>query len=368
MLLAIETSCDETAVALFADPFAEPRPDDFDVPRADLISSQTKLHEPYGGVVPELAAREHLLNLPAIVDRALETAGVTLADVTAVAVTRGPGLKGCLLVGLAYAKALSYSKRIPLIPVHHIEGHMLAGELMGPGKRPEYPCLALVVSGGHTMLVLMKSFRDYQVVARTRDDAAGEAFDKSATLLKLPYPGGPSLSKLAELGDPKRFRFPIGVSSDAESFSFSGLKTAVMRTCASLGAELDDEKTRADLAASVQHAIVKALVEKSATACKQYRPKSFLLTGGVAANRSLRSQLESRMQTEGVQFCVPDFKWCTDNAAMIGILALRTIQADPGQFERWRSAPAPQTLGPNVPHVVGVLPRWPIVDGPQTAN
>lgn len=357
MLLAIETSCDETAVALFAD--------DSDVPRADLISSQTKLHEPYGGVVPELAAREHLLNLPLLVDQALKTAGAALDDLSAVAVTRGPGLKGSLLVGLAFAKALSFARGIPLLPVHHIEGHMLAGELLAGVFRPKYPCLALVVSGGHTMLILMEAFRNYRIIARTRDDAAGEAFDKSATLLKLPYPGGPSLSRLAEHGDPQRFPFPIGVAGDFESFSFSGLKTAVLRTCNKLGSGLDSEPTRADLAASVQHAIVSALLQKSVAACRKLRPHSFLLTGGVAANTVLRARLQEQVALCGVQFCVPEFKWCTDNAAMIGILARRLMQLEPERFEEWRKTRPPGTLGPDAGLQIGAMPRWPLLEGPD---
>ncbi|MCB0325002.1 MAG: tRNA (adenosine(37)-N6)-threonylcarbamoyltransferase complex transferase subunit TsaD, partial [Bdellovibrionales bacterium] len=267
MLLAIETSCDETAVAVLdVEPFLSGAPVGTYL-KADLISSQAKLHQPYGGVVPELASRAHLINVPLMVEEALRLAGASLDTVSAIAVTRGPGLKGCLLVGLCYAKALSHARGVPLLAVHHIEGHLLAGELLPPDERPQWPVLALVVSGGHTMLVLMRGLGDYTVIAKTRDDAAGEAFDKGATLLGLPYPGGPQLSARAKDGDPTRFKLPVGVADDPTSFSFSGLKTAVQRLIHQLGEEAREPQTVNDLSASLQHAIVRALVEKSLQAC-----------------------------------------------------------------------------------------------------
>ena len=363
MLLAIETSCDETAVALLdvsknvieQTSFAE-------LVRADLISSQASLHMPYGGVVPELASREHIKNLPPLVDEALRLARISAQDITAVACTRGPGLKGCLLVGLSFAKAFSAAQRVPLLPVHHIEGHLFAAELAIPGQRPELPSLSLVVSGGHTLLVLQTAFREYRLLASTRDDAAGEAFDKTASLLGLPYPGGPALALKAQSGDPKRFPLPIGMMSDPSAFSFSGLKTAVSRLVLQLqgSAAVLDDQTVCDIAASVQHAIVQALLRKSREAIRAEKPRSFVLTGGVAANDALRETLAAELQKRAIKFYVPPKRWCTDNAAMIGVLALRTMEENPDRYRSpsWNSR---TQLGPDAPFDIGALPRWPLV-------
>lgn len=360
MLLAIETSCDETAVAVLdldKAMTAGARTEDFLI--ADVISSQVELHEKYGGVVPELAAREHVLNLPILVRQTLNESGVSIEQLRAVAVTRGPGLKGCLLVGMCFAKALAFSREIPLLALNHMEGHIFAGELVEPEERPELPVLALVVSGGHSMLVHMTDFRNYRIVAKTRDDAAGEAFDKAATLMDLPYPGGPSLARLAAEGDPLRYRFPVGVAQDPESFSFSGLKTAVGRTISGIGDEVKDPQVLRDMAASVESAIVEALSLKTLAACKMFRPRTLLLVGGVAANRSLRKALMEGAAAQGIKFCVPPQRWCTDNAAMMGLLGVKTIERRLDSYSNW-STKQNGLLGPDVSLDVGVLPRWPL--------
>lgn len=360
MLLAVETSCDETAVALFdsAVSLSGGRASAAEL-KAELISSQAKLHAAYGGVVPELASREHVKNLPLVVNDVCSRANVSLDDVSVVAVTAGPGLKGCLLVGLSWAKAFAWAKGIPLIAINHLEGHLYAAELLAEEDRPKYPRLSLLVSGGHTYLIFEKRFRDYQVVAQTRDDAAGEAFDKSATLLNLPYPGGPALSKLAEQGNPQAFSFPKSMSNDPTSFSFSGLKTAVLRCAQKLKEQIQDEQTRADLAASIQEAIVTDLIEKTRTACLSHRPASLQVTGGVAANRRLRERLAALAAELNLQFCAVPPKWCTDNASMIGILALRIIEQNPKKFSQWKSSTGSE-LGPELNFDVGAKARWPI--------
>ena len=375
MLLAIETSCDETALALFdagvrfTDPeFARRgRPLDGAELRQDIVSSQIKLHQAYGGVVPEVAAREHIKNLPLLIQSMLTAAGIGIDSISAVAVTRGPGLKGSLLVGLSFAKSLAWSRAVPLIPVHHMEGHLLATELLPAAERPEYPAVALVVSGGHTMLVRIDAIGSYHLLATTRDDAAGEAFDKAATLLGLPYPGGPSLSKRAVAGDPFRFQFPAGMLKDPASFSFSGLKTAISRTVSSFGAEIEtNQQLVDDLAASVEQTIAHILVYKTVQACEAVRPKSVILTGGVAANGRLRSMLKSEVEKLGLRFCVPPPKWCTDNAAMIGIVACREIENNPESYSAWPAdrgftlGSSPSGLGPRAPFDLGALPRWPV--------
>ncbi|HQH27461.1 MAG TPA: hypothetical protein PLP17_08705, partial [Oligoflexia bacterium] len=223
------------------------------------------------------------------------------------------------------------------------------------------PLLALIVSGGHTLLVFAKEERSYEVVAKTRDDAAGEAFDKGAMLLGLPYPGGPSLSRAAIDGDFARYKLPVGVSGDPASFSFSGLKTALQRVVTQLGEKAREKEVVQDLAASYQAAIVRALTEKSVIACEAQRPRSFVLSGGVAANESLRVCLAEEMGKRGIKYCVPARRYCTDNAAMIGLLACRIIQRNPQSYRQWRSAgPQPGYLGPGVPDDIGALAKWPL--------
>lgn len=321
MLLAIETSCDETAVALVNLAAAKARNE---ISSKDLvmhlIRSQMLKHQPYGGVVPELAAREHLLELPKLVAALLNESSTRTREITAVAATTGPGLKGCLLVGHCYGLGLAQSLAAPFVAIHHLEAHLWAWTLLPKAQQPQLPLLALVVSGGHTLLVLVRALRDYVVVAETRDDAAGEAFDKIATLLGLPYPGGPALAKLAEGGDDSRYTFAVGMKADPTSFSFSGLKTAVARCAEKQGEDL----LRADLAASAQAAIVQNLVEKSLCAVKSYQPKSFLLTGGVAANRCLREKLQTVLD---IPLTLLPMELCTDNAAMVGALGAQLILA-----------------------------------------
>ena len=348
-LLCIETSCDETSIAIYEkDAWDSPEKDLKHYLKADIISSQTKLHEAYGGVVPELAAREHLKNLPLLVEAACKDANCTLDDITHIAATQGPGLNGCLLVGLTYAKGLAVGRSIPLLLANHIEGHVFAAHLAENAASLTYPMLALIVSGGHTELVFSESFRRYEIIARTRDDAAGEAFDKTATLLGLPYPGGPALSKRAALGDSTQFRFPVAVANDPKSFSFSGLKTAVARKVEALGASsMSDEVIVNNLSASIERAIVDALLEKAVTACKRLRPKSFVLTGGVAANGLLRRELSSELQKLGIACLIPPPRWCTDNAAMIGALAV-SIMREGKAFDGDESLSAPSR------------PRWPL--------
>ena len=361
MLVAIETSCDETAVSVFdvARVLAGDDILDDGVIKTETLASQIRLHEQYGGVVPELAAREHITSLPILFEKALKDSSIGVNDLSAIAVTKGPGLKGCLLVGLCFAKALSYSLKKPLLALNHMEGHIFACELVPKNERATYPCIALVVSGGHTQLVLIQGFRKYKVIATTRDDAAGEAFDKSATLLGLPYPGGPALSKRATNGDSNKFKFPIGVLNDSSSFSFSGLKTAVLKTVKALkeNGELKSKDVD-DISASVQLAIVKALVEKTFNACRQYGVSSLLLTGGVAANPLLRTMCAERAKELGISFVVPPTKWCTDNATMLGALALRIIEKDPSPYTSWKACKG--MLGPDVSMEVGAVARWPL--------
>ncbi len=368
MLLAIETSCDETAVAVLD--LSPALRNSSEYLKADIISSQTKLHEPFGGVVPELAAREHNQNLPVLVSSALRDSIISVKDISLVAVTRGPGLKGCLLSGLAFAKAFAGAKGVPLLALHHLEGHIFASHLMPEDEQPVYPCLSLIVSGGHTMLVYIPCFREYRIVAQTRDDAAGEAFDKVATLLGLPYPGGPALSAAAAAGNPQCFRFPVAIPQDPASFSFSGLKTAVQRTVTQLknsqsnkAAERQvlDKELVANLAASLEAAIVRALVEKSLVAVQELKPRSFLLTGGVAANKVLRARFAEVLAPLEVRFSVPKQRWCTDNAAMMGVLAREIVLHDPSPYAAWREgARASGMLGPGVRSAVSAMPKWPL--------
>ncbi|MBP9837712.1 MAG: tRNA (adenosine(37)-N6)-threonylcarbamoyltransferase complex transferase subunit TsaD, partial [Proteobacteria bacterium] len=241
MLLAIETSCDETAVALLdlSKPISETSSSS-EFLKSEIIASQIKLHQAYGGVVPELASREHLINLPLLIKKTIDDNSLNTDQIKAVAVTRGPGLKGCLLVGLTFAKFFAFSKNVPLLCINHLEGHVFSGNMLAREERPEYPYLTLLVSGGHTELILVEAYRKYKIICRTKDDAVGEAFDKSATLIGLPYPGGPQLAKRAETGDEESFRFPYGMPEDDSAFSFSGIKTAISREVKSLGDKVND--------------------------------------------------------------------------------------------------------------------------------
>ena len=318
-LFAIETSCDETAVALF------------DINTNSLIdeitNSQITLHAPFGGVVPELASRAHIQKLPILVDTLFSRNSIKYSQLAAIAVTNEPGLKGCLLVGTSYAQSLAYSLNIPCIPIHHLEGHMYAWELNKDAQYNDDSFMALIVSGGHTELVIADSFRKYKTIAKTKDDAAGEAFDKIASLLKLPYPGGPALSKLAEHGNHNRFPIPVGMKDDPTSFSFSGLKTAALKLIAEYSEQIrSDEQLKADIAASIELGICNSLIIKTMQACKEYGVKHLIITGGVAANKRLRYLLISEAKNSGIKCSIPEFKWCTDNAAMIGNVGLKLFK------------------------------------------
>ena len=306
-ILAIETSCDETAAAV-----VEGR-----TIRSNVIASQAELHTPYGGVVPEVAARHHLGTVNAVIDEALVRAGITLDDVAQIAVTQRPGLIGALLVGVATAKAIAYAAGKPLIMVDHLHGHICAAWLNPVALDP--PFVSLVASGGHTRLDLVHDFRAPQLLGQTRDDAAGEAVDKGARLLGLGYPGGPALERLATDGDPAAFAFPVGLGGRTErDFSYAGVKTALLYTVR----DLDDVQVRlADLAASYQEAVMRPLAERLVDAAVEHRVPAVALGGGVAANSRLRALVAEQAAAHGLRVAVPDRVLCTDNAAMIGAAA-----------------------------------------------
>jgi N6-L-threonylcarbamoyladenine synthase len=309
MLLAIETSCDDTCAAVL------------DGPRilCNLISSQAKAHEGFGGVVPEVAARHHLELVGPLVEAALREAETSLDEIEAVAVTAGPGLIGALLVGVSTAKAIAASRRLPLIPVNHLQGHVAANFLEPEPLEP--PFLCLVASGGHTLLAGVRDHEGYELLGQTLDDAAGEAFDKSARLLGLGYPGGPVLEKEAAGGDPEAFEMPVAMARDPGfDFSFSGLKTALVYRCRELGPEGVAER-RADLAASFQAAVVDQLTTKLKRALKRGDWGAVALGGGVAANGPLREAVAELCEEAGVRLKLVPIALCTDNAAMIGSAA-----------------------------------------------
>ncbi len=312
-LLAIETSCDETAAAVVEDGRRV---------LSNVVSTQTALHAPYGGVVPELAARHHLENLGPVVRKAMADAAMGFADLDAVAVTQGPGLVGSLLVGVETAKAIAFSAAKPLVPVHHIAGHVMAPFLTH--QDIALPALALVVSGGHTSLFEVPEPGIYHLLARTRDDAAGEAFDKVAKLLGLGYPGGPIIDALSRDADARAVRFRRPKMTDGQpGFSFSGLKTAVLHHVRRNGISPVSDPTEAppvvrNLVASFQRAVVDALVSRLVEAAKRARPRSLILTGGVAANSLLRAEATLAAEALGLPLFLPTIKFSTDNAAMIG--------------------------------------------------
>ncbi|HEV8310052.1 MAG TPA: tRNA (adenosine(37)-N6)-threonylcarbamoyltransferase complex transferase subunit TsaD [Methylomirabilota bacterium] len=304
LVLGIETSCDETAAAVLADGAL----------RSNVVFSQDAIHRSYGGVVPELASRRHLEVVLPVVQNALADAGLGLGDLDGIAVTHGPGLVGSLLVGLSVAKGFAYARRLPFVGINHLEGHIFAGFLEEP--RPSHPFLALVVSGGHTALYACPEPLAYRLIGQTRDDAAGEAFDKVAKLLGLGYPGGPIVERTARDGDPRSIAFPVAEIRDgAPDFSFSGLKTAVSLYVRRHG-PLTPGLT-ADICASFQATAVKMLVRKTIRAASRLGIRRILLTGGVAANRALRERLETECAERGYAWSAPALRFCTDNAAMI---------------------------------------------------
>lgn len=316
LTLAIETSCDETSVAVVRNGREV---------LSNVIYSQIDIHEKFGGVVPEIASRNHVDKISGIVDEAIAQSGLGFSDIDFISTTYGPGLVGALLVGMSTAKALAYSLDIPLVPVNHIEGHIFANFIEYPELEP--PLLCLVVSGGHTHLVHVKDYHTFEVLGKTRDDASGEAYDKVARTLGLGYPGGPMIDKLAPSGDPSKIRFPrTYLEKDSLDFSFSGIKSAVLNYingCRMKNIEIVVE----DVAASFQEAVVEVLVEKMSMAIDLTGVDKIALAGGVAANSYLRAQMEGLAAKKGVAFHRPSLKLCTDNAAMIGCVGYYNYKA-----------------------------------------
>ena len=327
-ILGIESSCDETAAAVVEDGHRL---------LSNVVRTQIDIHKVYGGVVPEVAARSHIEVINPVIEQALADANVSWKDIDGIAVTYAPGLSGSLLVGTLAARTIAHQKNIPLYPIHHVEAHVYANfitdqadtiNLTLPETQPEFPMLALIVSGGHSQLVLFKDHGDYQLLGQTQDDAVGEAFDKVAKIIGLPYPGGPSVAKAALAGDPTKYQLPKAKLQGAYDFSFSGLKTAVLRAVQrevgvdttfpsfELAERLNDEQ-RADFAASFQHTAVATLVDKAEKAFKDHSPASVVIAGGVAANQELRRQLQERLPL-AIQYAPMEL--CTDNAAMIAAL------------------------------------------------
>jgi len=338
LVLGIESSCDETGVALVETQGTA-------LPRlaSHALHSQIAMHQAYGGVVPELASRDHIRRVLPLARTVFEEAGRQLADVDVVAYTRGPGLAGALLVGAGVACALGAALGKPVLGVHHLEGHLLSPFLSA--DPPEFPFVALLVSGGHTQLMRVDGVGRYEMLGETIDDAAGEAFDKSAKLMGLPYPGGPWLAQLAEQGDPAAFKLPRPLLHSGDlDFSFAGLKTAVMTQARKLGDALEARK--ADLAASTQAAIVDVLLKKSMAALLQTGLKRLVVAGGVGANRSLREALNAACARHGVRVHYPELHLCTDNGAMIAMAAAMRLQAGMQQ--------------PTEVYAFDVKPRWPL--------
>lgn len=327
-ILGIESSCDETAAAVVEDGHRL---------LSNVVRTQIDIHKLYGGVVPEVAARSHIEVINPVIDQALTEANLTWDDIDGIAVTYAPGLLGSLLVGTLAARTIANQKNIPLYPIHHVEAHVYANfitnqadgiDLALPSKQPEFPMLALIVSGGHSQLVLFRDHGDYELLGQTQDDAVGEAFDKVAKILGLPYPGGPSIAEAAKHGDPKKYQLPKAKLQGAYDFSFSGLKTAVLRAVQrevgvdtsfpsfELPARLNDTQ-RADFAASFQNTAIETLVDKAEKAFRDYSPASVVIAGGVAANQELRRQLQERLPLT-IEYA--PMQLCTDNGAMIATL------------------------------------------------
>ncbi len=310
LILAIESSCDETAASVVKNGREI---------LSNVISSQIELHKLYGGVVPEIASRKHIEKINQVIEQALADAGVTLDALDAIGVTYGPGLVGALLVGVAEAKAIAYAKKLPLVGVHHIEGHVSANYIEHLDLEP--PFLCLIVSGGHTHLVIVKDYGEFEILGRTRDDAAGEAFDKVARAIGLGYPGGPKIDKLSKEGNGDAIVFPRAkIEGSPYDFSFSGVKSAVLNYL-NHAKMTGEEVNRADLAASFQKAVVDVLVEHAMQAAEDYNIRKIAIAGGVASNQGLRSAMEKACAEKGYDFYRPSPIFCTDNAAMIGVAA-----------------------------------------------
>ena len=310
LILSIETSCDETSAAVI---------ENSDTILSNIVASQIKSHKRFGGVVPEIASRHHVEYITLIIEEAMEEAYVQFSDLDAIAVTEGPGLVGALLIGVNAAKAIAFAHNLPLIPVNHIAGHIYANQLEQP---LEFPLLALVVSGGHTELVYMKEHGSFEIIGETRDDAAGEAYDKIGRVIGVPYPGGKHIDEMAQLGE-DTFKFPRAmINEDNYDFSFSGLKSAFINKVHN-AEQKGEELNREDLATSFQQAVVDVLVSKTIRAAKEYNVKQIILAGGVAANSGLRAGLSAAVETElaDVPLIIPPLSLCGDNAAMIGAAA-----------------------------------------------
>lgn len=337
LVLGIESSCDETGVALYST-------DAGGALLAHALHSQVVMHQAYGGVVPELASRDHIRRAVPLLRKVLADSGRSLREVDAVAYTQGPGLAGALLVGAAFAEALATSLGVPTLPVHHLEGHLLSPLLSR--KPPRFPFVALLVSGGHSQLMRVTGVGQYELLGETLDDAAGEAFDKTAKLLGMDYPGGPALAALAEKGRPEVMKFPRPMLHSGDlDFSFSGLKTAVLTRVRELG--VLTEQQRADIARGFQDAIVEVLVKKSLRALKDSGLKQLVVAGGVGANLELRRQLDARAAKLKIAVFYPEFEFCTDNGAMIALAGALRLQA----------GAATKPAG-----AFAVRPRWPLAD------
>ncbi|WP_210464551.1 tRNA (adenosine(37)-N6)-threonylcarbamoyltransferase complex transferase subunit TsaD [Rufibacter roseolus] len=327
-ILAIESSCDETSASVIQNGHV----------LSNIVATQA-IHEQYGGVVPELASRAHQQNIIPVVSQALQKANIAKSELDAVAFTRGPGLLGALLVGCSFAKSFALGLDLPLIEVNHMQAHILAHFIDDP--KPSFPFLCLTVSGGHTQIVLVRSHLDMEVLGQTTDDAVGEAFDKSAKLLGLPYPGGPMLDKLASTGDPNRFPFPI-VNMDGYDFSFSGIKTSILNFVKKNTAADPDfvEHNLADICASIQWALIQTLMKKLVLAAKEQGIKEIAIAGGVSANSGLRATLQEYAPKHGWNVYIPAFEYCTDNAAMIAMAAHYQFLA--GDFTTQYASPDPR--------------------------
>ena len=306
-ILAIETSCDDTGAAVVKDGREV---------LSNVVASQVPEHIIYGGVVPEIASRRHCESISAVCKKALDDAGLSIAKIDAVAVTYAPGLIGALLVGVNFAKGLAYSRNLPLVPVHHLRSHVASNYISSSDLKP--PFLALIVSGGHTHLVHVKDYTDYEVIGRTRDDAAGEAMDKAARMLGLPYPGGLNMDKACMNGDPKKYTFPKpNVDGSVFDFSFSGMKTSVINLIHNKE-QKNEEIDVENIGASYMYSVVKVLCVKSELAIEEFRPQRFVIAGGVSANSVLRREMAALCKRHKVELYVPELKYCGDNAAMVG--------------------------------------------------
>ena len=335
-VLGIESSCDETSAAILSN----------NKILSNLISSQD-FHSDYGGVVPELSSRAHMQIVKPLVDKALRKSNLKFADIDLITATAGPGLIGALLVGLTYAKGLAFSLNKPFIAVNHIEGHIFSGFLME--DKPEFPFLALVVSGGHTLLLYVKSFTEIQQLGTTVDDAAGEAFDKVSKMLAFGYPGGPKIQTVSEIGDEDKIKFPVAQLKNSYNFSFSGLKTSVLRYIQKNFSDVNDipEKEKNIIAASFQKAVVNALVQNTERALENYDVKSISLVGGVAANAKLRNEITMLSKKYGKKIIIPSFEFCGDNAAMIAFRGISLFET--GRQDSLNAKPYP-SLGENYFH------------------